>query len=72
MTDKKKVATANEEVLPGSSSIIPYTNPRYPNHTLLSERLKTFNNWPTHYPQSSENLAKAGFFYTGNISIKYH
>ncbi|XP_076079629.1 putative inhibitor of apoptosis isoform X1 [Mytilus galloprovincialis] len=51
--------------LPSSSSMIPYTNPRYPNNTIMSERLKTFNNWPSHYPQSPENLAKAGFFYTG-------
>ncbi|CAC5423910.1 unnamed protein product [Mytilus coruscus] len=51
--------------LPSSSSMIPYTNPRYPHNTIMSERLKTFNNWPSHYPQSPENLARAGFFYTG-------
>lgn len=48
-----------------SPSLIPYSTPRYPNNAILCERLKTFNTWPRHLPQSPEDLARAGFFYTG-------
>ena len=48
-----------------SPSIIPYSSPRYPHNAILCERLKTFNTWSRDMPQSPENLARAGFFYTG-------
>lgn len=55
-----------------SPSLIPYSTPRYPNHAILCERLKTFNTWSRHLPQSPEDLARAGFFYTGIYTFNPH
>lgn len=37
----------------------------YPNYTCYNDRLKSFEHWDIDKPQTKEELAEAGFFYTG-------
>ncbi|XP_017080908.1 death-associated inhibitor of apoptosis 1 [Drosophila eugracilis] len=39
--------------------------PEYPEYTLESARLRTFEAWPRNLKQKPHQLAEAGFFYTG-------
>ena len=49
------------------NNIIPWSEPRYPEFKLYSERLKSFISlkWSTNLHQKPKKLANAGFFYTG-------
>ncbi|XP_021348694.1 baculoviral IAP repeat-containing protein 7-B-like [Mizuhopecten yessoensis] len=41
---------------------------KYPKHIYYSiyiDRLRTFSNWPAHFKQTPDDLARAGFFYAG-------
>lgn len=38
---------------------------KYPEYKLYCERVKTFNKWPRGIKQRPEELAEAGFFYSG-------
>ncbi|GBP70942.1 E3 ubiquitin-protein ligase IAP-3 [Eumeta japonica] len=40
-------------------------NPAYPQYATTSARLITFKEWPKSLPVKPEDLADAGFFYTG-------
>lgn len=40
--------------------------PRNPVYATVESRLRTFDNWPTDVTQKPEELAAAGFYYTGN------
>lgn len=39
--------------------------PKYPKYAIRTTRLTSFTNWPSYLTQTPENLAIAGFFYTG-------
>lgn len=39
--------------------------PSYPMYESLSERLRSFSNWPNHMTQTPHEMASAGFFYKG-------
>lgn len=39
--------------------------PEYPNYAVRTTRLSSFQRWPSYLTQSPEDLAIAGFFYTG-------
>ena len=41
--------------------------PRHPEYRELPDRLKSFTNWPSEPVQRPDELAKAGFFYSGII-----
>lgn len=45
--------------------ITPNRSPAYPNYATLESRLRTFKEWPLSIKQKPEELAGAGFFYTG-------
>ncbi|XP_060065238.1 baculoviral IAP repeat-containing protein 7-like [Ylistrum balloti] len=50
------------------NSVYTLEDKKYPKHSYYSlwiDRLRTFRNWPTHLKQTPEDLARAGFFYTG-------
>lgn len=44
---------------------IPNNEPNYPDFKTVKARLQSFKDWPTSMGQSPEDLAEAGFFYTG-------
>lgn len=52
----------------GSKARVPLENSTPEDFTLLEERIKTFLNWPNNQI-SKDNLAKAGFIYTGKDDI---
>ncbi|EDW80089.1 uncharacterized protein Dwil_GK23971 [Drosophila willistoni] len=39
--------------------------PEYPEYAVETARVRTFNDWPRHMKQKPQQLAEAGFFYTG-------
>ncbi|XP_014476507.1 PREDICTED: baculoviral IAP repeat-containing protein 3-like [Dinoponera quadriceps] len=41
-------------------------NPKHPQFANYDDRLRTFEMWPISMPQTKEQLATAGFYYTGN------
>ncbi|GLV43985.1 Death-associated inhibitor of apoptosis 1 [Carabus blaptoides fortunei] len=45
--------------------ITPNRSPAYPNYATLEARLRTFKEWPLSIKQKPDELAGAGFFYTG-------
>ena len=49
------------------NNIIPWSEPRYPEFKLYSERLKSFISlkWSTNLHQKPKKLANAGFFTRG-------
>lgn len=46
-----------------------HDKPKYPDYTNRSARLDSFRNWPIHLTQSPEEMASAGFFFTGTADI---
>jgi hypothetical protein len=42
---------------------------KYPEYSLLQERLKSFNTWPVGIKQKPNELAEAGFFYSGQSDM---
>ena len=42
---------------------------KYPEYKLLSKRLKTFETWPVGIKQKPQELAEAGFFYSGHSDL---
>ena len=40
---------------------------QYPNYALCAARLSTFRGWPEDKSQTPEEMAEAGFFYTGML-----
>ncbi|XP_059471940.1 baculoviral IAP repeat-containing protein 3-like [Neocloeon triangulifer] len=50
------------------------TSPKHPGKILISERLKTFKNWPKGLSQTPEVLANSGFYYTntGDRVVCFH
>ncbi|XP_058810808.1 baculoviral IAP repeat-containing protein 8-like isoform X2 [Phymastichus coffea] len=49
----------------GSLGFAIAKRPDFPDYTTYEVRLQTFANWPTSMVQTKEQLADAGFFYTG-------
>ncbi|KAK2582335.1 hypothetical protein KPH14_004672 [Odynerus spinipes] len=49
-------------------------SPVHPDYISYDARLRTFDTWPKSMPQSKEQLANAGFFYTGKSdqTLCYH
>jgi len=45
--------------------VIDYHGPRHPKYVTEPARLKSYSLWPPALPQKPDDLAKAGFFYTG-------
>ncbi|XP_076113462.1 baculoviral IAP repeat-containing protein 2-like [Mytilus galloprovincialis] len=41
-------------------------NPKYPKYAIRIARLDSFKHWPTYLTQSPEEMATAGFFFTGS------
>ncbi|XP_052061192.1 inhibitor of apoptosis protein-like [Mytilus californianus] len=41
-------------------------NPKYPKYAIRVSRLDSFKYWPTHLTQSPDEMATAGFFFTGS------
>ncbi|XP_052060935.1 baculoviral IAP repeat-containing protein 3-like [Mytilus californianus] len=41
-------------------------NPKYPKYAIRGSRLDSFKYWPTYLTQSPDEMATAGFFFTGN------
>ena len=56
------------------SNIIPHNPPKFSSFSIEDNRLKTFNekSWPVGLTQKPEQLAKAGFYYTGKYYIDIH
>ncbi|XP_063361874.1 E3 ubiquitin-protein ligase XIAP-like [Cydia amplana] len=44
---------------------MPEQECRYPHYETLDSRLKSYKHWPPSLPTKPEELAEAGFFYTG-------
>ena len=55
----------------GSSRPPPVRKAKYPQYTVESVRLATFREWPSSLTQQPEDMAKAGFYYSG-ISYTCH
>lgn len=43
--------------------------PRNPVYATVESRLRTFDNWPTDVTQKPDDLAAAGFYYTGMLIL---
>ena len=43
--------------------------PRSPQYKLKSVRMSSFSKWPSDITQTPEELAEAGFFYTGKVYL---
>ncbi|XP_015599780.1 death-associated inhibitor of apoptosis 1 isoform X2 [Cephus cinctus] len=58
----------------GSLGIGKSKAPAYPEYVSYDARLKSFDSWPKCMPHSKEELANAGFFYTGkgDQTLCYH
>lgn len=44
---------------------INFDRPKYPSYAILSERVKSFSDWPANMTQTSRDMALTGFFYAG-------
>lgn len=44
---------------------INFDRPKYPSYAILSERVKSFSDWPASMTQKPRDMALAGFFYAG-------
>lgn len=44
---------------------INFDRPKYPSYAILSERIKSFSDWPASMTQTPRDMALAGFFYAG-------
>ncbi|CAG2244804.1 unnamed protein product [Mytilus edulis] len=42
-------------------------NPKYPKYAIRISRLDSFKHWPTYLTQSPDEMATAGFFFTGGL-----
>ncbi|XP_063445316.1 baculoviral IAP repeat-containing protein 7-like [Mytilus trossulus] len=40
-------------------------NAKYPKYAIRSQRIDSFQHWPSYLPQTPEDMATAGFFFTG-------
>ena len=45
--------------------VLPHKSPLYPNYVTFNSRRESFTTWPLQLTQSPDQLASAGFFYTG-------
>lgn len=50
---------------------ITVSPPKYRQYAIKDVRLGSFKNWPSCYRQRPEDLAEAGFFYSGNLDIVF-
>lgn len=48
---------------------IPIYRPKFPNFQIEKERLSSFKEWPKSMKQTPEQMADAGFFYTGKSDV---
>jgi hypothetical protein len=46
-------------------NVSPIGHPANPDYRLFVKRLKSFDTWPPALPVEPQEIAKAGFFYTG-------
>ena len=61
----QNVTTTSTSNSPGGMGI-ETARPRHPAMAVEAVRLASFNRWPRSSPVTPENLARAGFYYTGN------
>ncbi|XP_069128974.1 baculoviral IAP repeat-containing protein 7-like isoform X2 [Argopecten irradians] len=45
---------------------VTYSKPKYPEFALLNSREASYNSWPRHLYQTKEQMAEAGFIYSGH------
>ncbi|XP_064457212.1 baculoviral IAP repeat-containing protein 2-like [Ornithodoros turicata] len=62
-------STSEERSSQNTTSIIPYSRPHSPDYAVISERIRSFNTYPENAGGNRENMARAGFFYTGRDDI---
>lgn len=48
---------------------VPIYRPKFPNYQVESARLASFSDWPKSMKQTPQQMADAGFFYTGKSDI---
>lgn len=46
---------------------INFDRPKYPAYAVYSNRLSSFDGWPSHMAQTPREMARAGYFYAGNV-----
>ncbi|XP_008554573.1 baculoviral IAP repeat-containing protein 7-B isoform X1 [Microplitis demolitor] len=58
----------------GSLNLAQPKGPAHPEYASYDARLKSFESWPKSMPQTKDNLADAGFYYTGtgDQTLCYH
>jgi baculoviral IAP repeat-containing protein 7/8 len=66
ITDDGKVNGGRHSFQSFEMREISNVNIKYQKYTLLSNRLQSLMEWPKSISQSPQELASAGFFYTGN------
>ena len=44
---------------------------RHPEYRTIGVRLASFSGWPKELTQTPQNVAEAGFYYTGRFSLLY-
>jgi len=62
---RQRQSSQTEEDRSASLGIIKFNGPTHPNFVTEQARLKSFSFWPPALPQKPQELAEAGFFYTG-------
>lgn len=49
---------------------INFDKPKYPAYAVYSNRLSSFDGWPSHMAQTPRDMARAGYFYAGQFSLR--
>lgn len=49
---------------------INFDKPKYPAYAVYSNRLSSFDGWPSHMAQTPRDMARAGYFYAGQCSLR--
>lgn len=64
-TSVDETKRAQLEALKKDPMGINFDRPKYPSYAILSERVKSFSDWPSSMTQTPREMALAGFFYAG-------
>lgn len=61
--------SAGFEPVPDQETVVLPVEPRSPQYARLPVRIASFTKWPQDITQTPEELAEAGFFYTGIVDF---
>ncbi|XP_066999485.2 death-associated inhibitor of apoptosis 2 [Anabrus simplex] len=68
--DERRAVVEHSKILPERTDVLvegihQHRGPRHPKYSTVESRLRTFKDWPCGLQQTPNQLAQAGFYYTG-------